>query len=183
MTEPFGMSGYRLVTLTEEMRPAFTELLDDYLTEPNSRYRLDADLARADWGAYIRLLEDQAAGINLPRGFVPSNSYWLQSPLGELLGGIRLRPLLSPLLAHEAGHIGYDIRPSKRGCGLGTLQLSLLLPIARDIGLDHVLITCRRENLASARVIEKNGGEFENEVLSWVRPDTWFKRYWIRLLG
>ncbi|MCE5260042.1 MAG: GNAT family N-acetyltransferase [Chloroflexi bacterium] len=174
-------AGYRLVTLQEDMLPAFMELLRDYTSEQASRYGRDLELAQADFAGYVKHLEEQAAGVNLPRGYVPSNTYWLQNAAGDLLGGIRLRPLLSPLLAHEAGHIGYDIRPSKRGQGYGTLQLTLLLPYAREMGLDHVLITCKRENIASARVIEKNGGEFENEVLSWVKPNTWFRRYWIRL--
>jgi len=156
-------------------------MLGDYTSEPDSRYEHDLRQAQTDFAGYIQRLEDEAAGINLPKGKVATISYWLCSPTGGLLGGIRLRPLLTPLLAHEAGHIGYDIRPTQRGQGFGTLQLALLLPLARDLGLDHVLITCRRDNLASARVIIKNGGELENEVLSWVKPDTWFQRYWIRL--
>src|SRR5262249_46333455 len=35
------------------------------------------DLARADFAAYVWLLQAQAAGEELPRGHVPNNTYWL----------------------------------------------------------------------------------------------------------
>jgi predicted acetyltransferase len=130
----------------------------------------------------VRRLDENALGINLAPDHVAQSTYWLQDGAGVVLGGIRLRHTLDPLLAHEAGHIGYDIRPSKRQRGYGTAQLGLLLPIARERGLDHVLVTCKRDNIASAKIIERNGGILENEVLSWRYPDVWFRRYWITLI-
>ncbi|MHB9031736.1 MAG: GNAT family N-acetyltransferase [Anaerolineae bacterium] len=175
------LTRYKLVRLTTEMEPAFRMMLDDYKSTMNSIFFTELQAAAADFTGYVRRLDEQAAGINLPKGRVPSDTYWLQNQAGELLGSIHLRMLLTPLLALEAGHIGYEIRPSRRGQGLGTIQLALMLPICREFNLDHVLITCRRDNLASARVIEKNGGVLENEVLSWIHPGTWFKRYWITI--
>jgi predicted acetyltransferase len=171
----------KLVTLTTAMQPAFIELLLDYVGQGSERYEEDLKAVQKDFAEYVHKLDEDALGINLEPGHVAQSTYWLQNTAGTLLGGIRLRHTLTPLLAREAGHIGYDIRPSKRRLGYGTAQLGLLLPIARERGLDHVLITCKRENMASAKIIERNGGIFENEVLSWRYPDVRFRRYWITL--
>ena len=67
-------------------------------------------------------------------------------------------------LLQFGGHIGYDLRPTSRGCGLDTLQLGLGLEKARELGLKRVLLTCDHDNTRSARVIEGNGGILENEI-------------------
>lgn len=45
-------------------------------------------------------------------------------------------------------------------------------------GLDRVRITCDSDNIASIRVIEKNGGVFDAEVPSHARA-TLIRQYWI----
>jgi predicted acetyltransferase len=42
-------------------------------------------------------------------------------------------------------------------------MLRAALPIANELGIDPVLVTCDVENLASRRVIEANGGVLEDE--------------------
>jgi predicted acetyltransferase len=172
----------KLITLTSAMQSEFLELAQDFAQAGVERYIEDLKAAQRDFTAYQHRLEDESQGINLATGHVAQSTYWLQDANGNLCGGIRLRHTLTPILAREGGHIGYEIRPSMRQLGYGSAQLALLLPIALERGLDHVLITCKRENLASARIIEKNGGIFENEVLSWRYQDVWFRRYWIELI-
>ncbi len=43
--------------------------------------------------------------------------------------------------------------------GYGTLQLKLLLQKAKELGIENALLTCNVNNIASYRVMEKNGGE------------------------
>jgi predicted acetyltransferase len=74
-----------------------------------------------------------------------------------MLGGIRLRHRLSERLWQDGGHIGYDIRPSERGKGYATKMLELVLEKARERGLPWVLLTVDPSNVASIRVMEKNG--------------------------
>ncbi|MDD2916995.1 MAG: GNAT family N-acetyltransferase [Candidatus Gracilibacteria bacterium] len=77
------------------------------------------------------------------------------------------------------GHIGYGIRPSERGQGYATEILKLSLLEAKKIGLDKILIACDDTNVASARVIEKNGGVFE----SFNNEDgVKRRRYWIDIV-
>ena len=60
---------------------------------------------------------------------------------------------------HVLGHIGFAVVPWKRRLGHATRALALLLPEARARGLAFVELTTEPENLASQRVIEKNGGQ------------------------
>ena len=48
-----------------------------------------------------------------------------------------------------------------------TAQLAISgqkLEKCRDMGLNRILITCDSDNLASKKIIERNGGEFESAM-------------------
>ena len=177
-------------------------LSDTYgLVEPHVRYReaflrLSADYRRAgedrfedvsDFAAYVRGPQDAARGIGLSPGWVPYTTFWtlaLGEPPFTLVGIVRLRHRLTPALEREGGHIGYTIAPSFRRQGLGTLQLALALEEIRrrydEFRLDRVLITCDTDNIASARIIRKNGGVFDSEVVSDFSGRS-VSRYWVDL--
>ena len=95
-----------------------------------------------------------------------------------LVGGFNLRHTIKGELINHGGNIGYLIRPSEREKGYGTLMLELALKKAKEIGLDRVLISCREDNVASAKVIENNGGIYENSYYDEKIKRT-YKRYWI----
>ena len=62
------------------------------------------------------------------------------------------------------------------------LTASLKLAKARALGIDRALVTCDKDNIASARVIQKNGGVLDSEGID---PDDGkiTQRYWIDLTG
>lgn len=96
-----------------------------------------------------------------------------------LIGLSNLRLELTDYLRQFGGHVGYSIAPDCWGQGYGTQLLALTIDKARQEGLQRLLITCDQSNLASARVIEKNGGILENMV---TQPDgNLLCRYWIDL--
>ncbi len=109
-----------------------------------------------------------------PTGHVPSTFYWAVDDADPTtyLCSISVRHRLTPFLLEVGGHIGYSVRPSARGRGVATEALRLVLPHAAALGIDPALLTCDLDNVASARVIEANGG-----VLEDVRGDK--KRYWV----
>ena len=95
----------------------------------------------------------RAKETNPPAGYVPQSEYWLIVD-GVYAGEIRLRHRLNERLKQFGAHIGYEIRPSMRRQGYGTLQLKLALPkVKNDIGLERVLITCDDDNIGSQRII------------------------------
>lgn len=95
------------------------------------------------------------------------------------LGSIALRHDLTPFLFDEGGHIGFGLRPSARGRGVGSWALRRILVLARNRRMSTVLVTCDENNNASARAIEACGG-----VLEDVRGNDVgriYRRYWIAL--
>jgi predicted acetyltransferase len=42
-------------------------------------------------------------------------------------------------------------------------MLREVLPLARGLGIEQVLVTCDTANIGSRKVIEANGGHFEDE--------------------
>jgi len=121
----------------------------------------------------LKRFEDHSKGIGLPEGWVPSTTFWLVDK-GEYIGGGNIRHTLTEQLKKFGGHIGYEIRPSKWGQGYGTLLLKLLLSEAGKLGIKSALITCAATNIASRRIIEKNGGVLIDciniEIGSYNRP-------------
>ena len=157
---------------------AFIEMVAEF-EAAGERYG-NYDQARLDLAAYLCRLELDARGEELLPDHVAQTTYWLFDETGRMLGESRLRHHLNEDLLTFGGNIGYRIRPSARRQGCATRLLALTLEKAREMGLQRVLVTCDDSNLASARVIEANGGVLENRLqppgmLQLVR------RYWIEL--
>jgi predicted acetyltransferase len=98
----------------------------------------------------------------LPEGIVPASFYWWVEG-DTYLGRLSIRHSLTQWLLDFGGHIGYVVRPSARRQGHATRMLGAALPIAASLGLDPVLLTCDDTNEPSRRVIEANGGVFEDQ--------------------
>jgi predicted acetyltransferase len=163
---------------TNGLKQAFLEMAADFESagERYSQY----DLARRDFKRYLTKLEDQRLGRDLGPGIVPMDTYWLARSRKTVLGQSHLRRRLTPALKVEGGHIGYAIRPSERRKGYGTLILALTMEKAQAMGLSRVMVTCDRDNIASARIIEKNGGKLTGQSIS-PRSGKAVLQYWIDL--
>lgn len=140
------------------------------LTTPHVRYRASFVGAVRENVAEIR--EQELEEGRRPEGFVPATWYGHVDG-GAYLGRIQIRHRLTPSLLELGGHIGYGVRPSARRKGYATAMLRDVLPYARGLGLDRVLVTCDVTNTGSRKVIEANAGEFEDERGGKLR-------YWIR---
>lgn len=103
-------------------------------------------------------------GTTLPR--LPGYRRWMWD--GEFCGsiGFRWQPGTEALPAYVLGHIGYSVVPWKAGRGYATRALSLMLDDVRATGLRYVVLTTEPHNVASRRVIEKNGGVLEAEFVA-----------------
>ncbi|MDM4721561.1 GNAT family N-acetyltransferase [Micromonospora sp. WMMA1363] len=118
---------------------------------------LEGFAAYVDW-LRSQILEDSPR----PDGYVPSTTlWWIQDD--DYLGRLAIRHRLTPHLREFGGHIGYDVRPSARRRGHATAMLHAALPVACGLGIESALVTCDPDNVASRRVIEANGGIFEDQ--------------------
>jgi predicted acetyltransferase len=112
---------------------------------------------------YVDWLRSQALeDAPRPEGYVPSTTlWWVQDD--QYLGRIAIRHRLTPHLLQVGGHIGYDVRPSARRRGHATAMLRAALPVAHGLGIESALVTCDDTNTASRKVIEANGGVFDDQ--------------------
>ncbi len=122
----------------------------DYL-----KYSENKNLLENDFSDYIlKPLENEAEGINLKEGFVPTQTLWLvDKDNNNFIGDFKIRPKLTQRWLGYGGHIGYGISPTERRKGYGTKGLNLALDYCKDLGLSEVLLSLDARNEASYRII------------------------------
>ncbi|HEV8031362.1 MAG TPA: GNAT family N-acetyltransferase [Stellaceae bacterium] len=163
---PEAASPLRLVPPSLERLPGYVAALAACWSPDTTQDVSASQLAeiRRDPAAFLAELTRQdgtlrqASGREVPR--LPSRIFWLDD--GEFCGVINLRFVSGSdvLPDYVSGHIGYAVVPWKRRCGYATRALALMLPVARDVGLSGIEITCDEDNEPSRRVILRNGGVF-----------------------
>lgn len=167
----------RLIKATED----YKEQICDYIKEwndlgekivPYAVRRLDYH----DFKYYCENLECKA----LVTDFVTDSTFFcLDEDRQIVVGAVNIRHYQNEQLLLDGGHIGDGVRPSERGKGIATQMISMALDECRTLGIFKVLMTCDKDNPASARTIIKNGGVLENEVMV---DGVIEQRYWIDLL-
>ncbi|MFF7933264.1 GNAT family N-acetyltransferase [Streptomyces sp. NPDC007940] len=138
--------------------------------EETGRYRRTWH-APEGFAAYVDMVLGERERPRRPDWVPVTNLWYVQDD--AFLGKIAIRHRLSPFLLEFGGHIGYAVRPSARRRGHATAMLAAALPVCRQLGIDRALVTCDTTNTASRKVIEANGGEFEDRRGAKLR-------YWIR---
>ena len=151
------MENLRLVQPTMEHKDRYEEMMDEWENfggriNPGAMRRYSKKLGRnvsyEHWLGWME--EDRKETQSL---------YFLMQ--GErILGAISLRYRSMGI----DGHIGFGIRPSERRKGYATKMLELALPLMREYGQNPVIISCAKDNVGSAKTIQKNGGTLVEEV-------------------
>lgn len=167
-----------LVQPSVELRDSYRGLVGEFAAAGEKLIPFTLDFEHADFDAFLSRLERCARGVDLPEGFVPHSTLWLVRGDAEVVGVANIRHSLTAALRREGGNIGYGIRPSARGRGLGATILRQSLIHAGRLGLVRVLVTCGKENVASAKTIARNGGILESEEYLPDRGEV-VQRYWI----
>lgn len=170
-----------LIEPSKKYKDEFAQMVQDYEKHGEIEYFEMYKSGLEDFNKYVQKLIDNSRGIGLREGWVPCSTFWLIDDKNQILGVIRVRKELnSEYLRNIGGHIGYDIAPSNRRNGYGALILKIGLEKVKSMGINTVLLTCRSDNQASARIIEKNGGIFDSEIQD-SQSSKIFKRYWINV--
>jgi predicted acetyltransferase len=135
-----------------------------------------------NYSDFLRKMMNYHAGRDVPPHHVPASMYFLMDESeGKILGTVNIRHALNAMLLETGGNIGYVIAPSERRKGYATALLSLALEKCRALGMAKVLVTCKKDNIGSAKTIINNGGILENEVLE--ENGNIIQRYWIAFPG
>ena len=120
---------------------------------------------KADPANFLAQLDDPAGlggpitlsdGRMVPR--LPGFRRWMWD--GEFCGSIGFRhlPGTSELPDYVLGHIGYGVVPWKRGQGVATRALGLLLAEIAPLAMEYVDLTTDPDNIVSQKVIQAHGG-------------------------
>ena len=152
-------------------------LAHQLLQEDGYAFFLDYD-SKEPWPEFIDRVERWARGIDVPPDRVAAA--FLMAWVGDsLVGRSSIRFGLNEYLASGGGHIGYAVLPAQRKRGYATEILRQSLIVAREHGVEEVLVTCAVDNMGSRAVIERCGGEFESTVHD-PREGVLKRRYWLR---
>ena len=170
----------KLIVPDEKYLRSYKEAYGEYVENGISTYCF-TDASAVD---VLAKFDDYRNERNLKPDRVGADYYWLVDDERSLfIGETTVRHRLNDALMNNGGHIGYGIRYSLWNRGYGTMLLALALEKTKEMGISPVLITCNDDNLASARVIEKNGFVMENKVtVSKDGKDVIKRRYWKTIL-
>lgn len=168
----------RLTKPTIELKDEYLDMIEEWEQSGEKKVPGVLNEYSKDFEAMVSKFEDNSRGIGIKEGYVPYSTYCLVRNDNRVLGAIDIRHELNNYLMNRGGHIGYGIRPSERGKGYAKEMLRLALEIVKAMNIGRVLITCDKENMASARIIIGNGGILHSEG---VDRGVVFQRYWIDL--
>jgi predicted acetyltransferase len=169
-----------IIRLGLEHEAALREFLDDFAAAGETE--IPAYFADPAWthAEIVETFAKQSRGEGLKEGWVPGTTFFLVHEAG-ILGVANLRHWLTDPLLRFGGHVGFSVRPSERRKGHATCLLEGVMEYARaNLKTKRLLVTCDPANAASARVIEKCGGVFEDESV-YEPMDRSVRRYWISL--
>ena len=98
---------------------------------------------------------------------------------GKFIGEFQLRTGFGEKVLNDIGSIGYAVRVSEWKKGYGSEILRLGLEIAREKGMEKVLLNINENNTASICLCEKFGGVLEDRIRT--KEHETLRRYWINL--
>jgi acetyltransferase, GNAT family len=114
-------------------------------------------------------------------GYPKSLHYWAVDE-DMFIGEFQLRPELTEEIMLRYGSIGYSVRVSEQGKGYGKEILKQGLEIAKEYGLEKVLLNINEKNIVSAHICETFGGILMDKiVVDREESKQVERRYWIYL--
>ncbi|MEK4426073.1 GNAT family N-acetyltransferase [Solibacillus sp. FSL K6-1523] len=175
------MKSIKLIVPTLAYKQQLTAYRDSFPNSPNGIEGSSQLVLANSIEEWLFQVENNRLWDTVQEGWMPSEQYIaVDIRKNEIVGMLNFRRELNEHLLNYIGHVGYSIAPSKRRQGLGTIMLELVLIEAKKFGLERMLVTCTDDNIASAGVIENNGGVLEDKRVD-PGDQKLTGRYWITL--
>ncbi len=122
----------------------------------------------------------QESGIDLPKDYVPSVTYWIIEN-NEYIGTINIRLKLNNILKNYGGHIGAVIRASKRNKSYGRKALEWSLKKTVNLNISPILLTCHEDNIPSLKILaSSNYYKMEKDDIIDSGKITKIRRFWYK---
>lgn len=116
-----------------------------------------------DYEGWLKKLEDDKKIVPCQLA-VPNITYFLiRESDNKIIGMSNIRLVLNESLKNIGGHIGYSIRPIERNKGYNKINLYLGLKTCKELGIDKVLMSSKKANIASWKTMEGLGGVLVRE--------------------
>ena len=170
----------KLVKLDETYKELLTNMLNEWKNYKSNNpddltpYAIFKNNCN-DFSYYLENLEVKEGNTKL----VPDSTFFaLDTDKNIFVGACNIRHYLNEYLTQYGGHIGVGVRPSERGKGYGKEIVRLALIESKKLGINKVLMTCNKNNIASRNTILSNNGILENEVQ---KDNEIIQRFWINL--
>ena len=125
-------------------------------------------------GKCVDLMLDQHIDASKYNQMVPSDLFGIYLHGTNIrVGSCDLRYGMNEEL-YYAGNIGYNVLSVYRGHGYAYQACLLLFEVAKQKGMEELIITCSPDNIPSRKTLEKLNGTLEGTVN--VPPDHWLYR-------
>ncbi|MCL2352421.1 MAG: GNAT family N-acetyltransferase [Firmicutes bacterium] len=153
----------RLIAPSPEMRPQIEEFIAEFRANGEEWIHGSRGITRyADFAEWLNVTKE------LSDGWLPSSTFFAVTlpgggAAGKIVGVTDIRHYLTDE-TYRHGHIGYSVRPSERKKGYGTEMLRLALQKAYEFGILEAAVSCGKDNLASRKVIRRNGLQKKAEI-------------------
>lgn len=175
----------KLEEIETEHSTAFLTMMEDFQTgDPKTfeRYfRRPVEWTVFEFKKYVSECENERTDWRPKGGAISRTHYVVRENPNSIIGYGLMQFPLDEKSENDGGNLFVAIPPKFRGQGNGGFCLSLMLFEAVRAGLRRALVTCPAVDGAARRVIEKNRGEFLDEVKSThpLRQNELVARYWI----
>lgn len=150
------------------------DMLQEIPADENGFLNSMAGKPFSEWQAWLDKSVKSAEQDGVIDGWkVPQTTFWLYEN-DVPVGYGKIRHFLTDRLLEAGGNVGYAIRPSARGRGLGKILLKLLVSEGEKLGVKEFLLTVHEDNEPSVRVALACGGAVEKRAgercYIWIKP-------------
>ncbi len=168
---------FKLITPDKSYQSQWEEIMSEW-DDSDKRPRI---FFQESYDLFLEKALQLSQGDNIEKSIPKSSLFFLvnEADSARILWFLWLRHHIELINDKQfSWHIGYGVRPSERGKWYATEMLKLGLIEAQKVWIEKLFIACDDDNIASAKVIEANGGILEKYM---EKDGVKMRRYWINL--